>query len=84
MIPQKIIMLQRIQTVYIILSALCSGVLSFLLPLWKNANESYYAIDSIEYFSLFMASTVLAVVAVFQFKSRQTQFVVCRLSLIHI
>ena len=82
MIPQKIIMLQRIQTVYIILSALCSGVLSFLLPLWTNANESYYAIDSIEYFSLFMASTVLAVVAVFQFKSRQTQFVVCRLNII--
>jgi hypothetical protein len=29
-----------------------------------------------------MASTILAVFSVFQFKSRQTQFVVCRLNII--
>jgi hypothetical protein len=79
---QNKIMLQRIQTVYIILASICSGGLSFLLPLWTNANVSYYAIDSLAYLILFMASAVLGVVAIFQFKSRQTQFVTCRLNII--
>lgn len=79
---QNTIMLQRIQTLYIILSGICSGVLSFLLPLWTSTTASFYAVDSIEILVLFLASAVLAVVAVLQFKSRQTQFVVCRLNII--
>ena len=82
MISQKIAMLQRIQTLYIILAALCSGCLSFLLPLWTVAAESYFAVDFIEYTALFVVSALLSVVAVFQFKSRQNQFVLGRLNII--
>ena len=75
-------MLQRIQTVYIILASICSGCLSFLLPLWTVSDESYFAVDFIEYTALFVVSTLLSVVAVFQFKSRQNQFVLGRLNII--
>jgi hypothetical protein len=75
-------MLQRIQTLYIILVSICSGVLSFFLPLWTIADKPYNAVDSTEYLILFIASALLAVVAIFQYKSRQTQFVVCRLNII--
>ena len=75
-------MLQRIQTVYIILASICSGCLSFLLPLWTVADASYFAVDFKVYIALFMVSALLSVVAVFKFKSRQTQFVLCRLNII--
>ena len=75
-------MLQRIKTVYIILASICSGCLSFLLPLWTVADASYFAVDFKVYIALFMVSALLSVVAVFKFKSRQTQFVLCRLNII--
>ena len=56
--------------------------MSFLLPLWTVSDESYFAVDFIEYTALFVVSTLLSVVAVFQFKSRQNQFVLGRLNII--
>ena len=75
-------MLQRIQTFYLFLSALCSGVLYFILPLTIIDSKPYFALERPEFLTLFMASTLLAVVAIVKFKSRQTQFVLGRLNIL--
>ena len=75
-------MLQRIQTFYLFLSALCSGVLYFILPLSIIESKPYFAQERSEFLALFIASTLLAVVAIFKFKSRQTQFVLGRLNIL--
>ena len=75
-------MLQRIQTFYLFLSALSSGVLYFILPLSIIESKPYFAQEQPEFLALFIASTLLAVVAIFKFKSRQTQFVLGRLNIL--
>mgnify|MGYP005738284893 FL=1 len=75
-------MLQRIQTFYLFLSALCSGVLYFIFPLSIIESKPYFAQERSEFLALFIASTLLAVVAIFKFKSRQTQFVLGRLNIL--
>ncbi len=76
-------MIQRIQTIYLLISAGISAGLSFMFDLWSNANEVLvYAKDDMLYFSLFMASAALAVVTVFLFKNRQLQFVLGRVNII--
>ena len=75
-------MLQRIQTVYLLLSAICSGGLSQVLSLTAVGSNVEYAFDSLEYMILFLASAALSLIAVFLFKTRQTQFVLGRLNII--
>ena len=75
-------MLQRIQTLYLLLSAVTTGVLSFLVPLWTISDNSLYAKDENVYLFLFLASALLSIIAVFSFKSRQSQFVFGRLNII--
>jgi len=75
-------MLQRIQSVYLLLAAICSGGLSQVLSLATVGSNIEYAFDSLEYMILFLASAVLSLIAVFLFKTRQTQFVLGRLNII--
>ena len=78
----KRIMLQRIQTLYLLLSSVTTGVLSFFVPLWTISDNSLYAKDENVYLCLFLASALLSIIAVFSFKSRQNQFVFGRLNII--
>ena len=75
-------MLQRIQIFYLFLSALCSGVLYFILPLSIIELKPYFAQERPEFLALFIASTLLSVIAIFKFKSRQTQFVLGRVNIL--
>ena len=75
-------MLQRIKTVYLLFAAICSGGLSQLLSLRTVGTNIEYAFDSLEHMILFLASAVLSLIAVFLFKTRQTQFVLGRLNII--
>ncbi len=79
-------MLQRIQTIYLILAAIVTGVLPFIFPLWKEQtgteiNEFYFMMD-MSYSALFALSTTLSVVSIISFKKRQNQFVMGRLNII--
>lgn len=76
-------MLQRIQTVYLLIVTVISAVLAFLFPLWKIGDGlPVFAKDNLLYTVLFSVSAVLAVVAIFMFKKRQLQFVLGRLNII--
>ena len=76
-------MLQRIQTVYLLLAVIISAGLIFVFSLWENsAGEAVYAQDQLIAFGMFLASAALALVSIFMFKNRKLQFVLGRLNII--
>lgn len=79
-------MLQRIQTVYLILAFVASGVLPFVFPLWtiKYADTTLpeYFMGNTLYAILFGLSTALALLSITFYKKRQHQFVINRLNMI--
>lgn len=80
---KKRVMLQRIQTVYLILVLIVSGVLPFVFPLWKlTGDKEFYFMENTAYTALFGLSTTLALLSVISFKKRQQQFVFNRLNMI--
>ena len=79
-------MLQRIQTIYLILAAVVTGVLPFVFPLWKLQSGTelmeFYFMMEMSYAALFGLSTTLSIVSILGFKKRQNQFVMGRLNII--
>ena len=76
-------MLQRIQTVYIIVSALVMGALYVWFPTILD-NSGNIVIDRSEYlvFGLIFVSIALAIISILSFRKRQLQFVLNRLNII--
>lgn len=76
-------MLQRIQTVYLLIAAILSGGLIFVFHLWTTANDvPVYAKDDIVYLAMFLGSAALSLFSIFNFKNRKFQFVLGRLNII--
>lgn len=79
-------MIQRIQTLYMTLSAIATGALPFVFELWtlKTDNQvtAVFLTSSAIYLSLFGLVTLLAIISIFSFKKRQNQFVLNRLTMI--
>ncbi|WBL26547.1 DUF4293 domain-containing protein [Zunongwangia sp. HGR-M22] len=76
-------MLQRIQTVYLLIAAIVSLGLIFLFALWQNAEGSaIYAQDQLTVFIMFIASGLLSLVSIFMFKNRKLQFVLGRINIL--
>ena len=76
-------MIQRIQTVYLLIALVISGVLPYIFPLWtmSDGKEFHFMSDS-TYTILFGLTTTLTLVSIMYFKKRQHQFVLNRLSTI--
>lgn len=79
-------MLQRIQTIYLILAAVVTGVLPFVFPLWKVQTGTeifdFYFMQEMSYAALFGLSTTLSIISIMGYKKRQNQFVMGRLNII--
>jgi len=76
-------MLQRIQTVYLLVAAGISAGLIFLFHLWINTEGlNVFAKDETLYFGLFLGSAALSLISIFRYKDRQSQFVLGRLNII--
>ena len=76
-------MIQRIQTLYLIGAAVVTGVLPFFVPLWLDSNKvATYFTAELSYILLFGGSTILSLVSIFLYKTRQHQFVLGRLNMI--
>lgn len=76
-------MLQRIQTVYLLIAAILSGGLIFVFHLWTTANDvPVYAKDDIVYLAMFLGSAALSLFSIFNYKNRKFQFVLGRLNII--
>jgi hypothetical protein len=76
-------MIQRIQTVYLLLTFIITGVLLFFVPLWTlNTGKAFYFMESQLYTILLGLSTMLTIVSIISYKKRQNQFVMGRLNII--
>ena len=83
-------MIQRIQSIYLLLASAVSGGLIFVFDLWENVKNEVYALDLFSRDSillkvipmLFLLSAVVSVIAVFLFNNRKLQFVVGRISIL--
>ncbi|WP_166923625.1 DUF4293 domain-containing protein [Flavobacterium poyangense] len=76
-------MIQRIQTIYLILTFIVTGVLLFFIPLWTlNNGKAFYFMQDQVYTILLGLSTMLTIVSIISYKKRQNQFVMGRLNII--
>lgn len=76
-------MLQRIQTIYLFLAALISGVLIFFVSLWSNeAGESVFVEEVLLAMGLFLGSAALSFISILLFKNRKLQFVLGRINIL--
>lgn len=83
-------MIQRIQSIYLLLTTIVSGGLIFIFNLWIVSEKKIFIVDLFsEELTLlklipiaFFASSLLAFVTIFLFKNRQLQFVLGRLNIL--
>ena len=84
-------MIQRIQSVYLLLATLISGGLIFVFNLWINElGNKFFVIDSfntgnvllVTMALLFFISALISGITIFKFKNRQLQFVLGRLTIL--
>ena len=76
-------MIQRIQSLYLIVAILLNGVLSFYLPLWTTSdNVEIYALSQPVALSLFLISVLISIITLFSFKRRKRQFILGRINII--
>jgi len=79
-------MIQRIQSLYLLMSAIISGGLIFVFNLWEYSQKEFYALDLLVSDSivekivpvLFLSTSLLSIVAIFKYSNRQLQFVIGR------
>jgi len=75
-------MIQRIQTIWLILAAACSGGLVFLVSLWIDGEgNEVVAMDESSYFGAFVASAIVSFIAIFLYNNRKLQTVINRLNI---
>ena len=80
-------MIQRIQTIYLLLSSIASGGLIFIFNLWISKGEKIFVLDLFSNKSIslqlipimFFISSILAIVNIFIFNNRKMQFVIGRI-----
>lgn len=76
-------MLQRIQTIYLILALLVAGVLPFFLPLYTfSSGKEFFFMQNMVYVTLFGLSLTLSLLSILSYNKRQNQFVINRLNMI--
>ena len=76
-------MIQRIQTIYLLLAFVVTGILLFFIPLWTMSDgKAFYFMQSQVYTILLGLSTTLTLLSVVSYKKRQNQFVIGRLNII--
>ncbi len=76
-------MIQRIQTLYLLLVVIINGVLPFWVYLWTGADgEAVYAQNEMLYSMTFIISAALAFITILLYKKRKKQFVLNRLNMI--
>lgn len=80
---RSIFMIQRIQTIYLLLAAAVSGGLIFVVSLWVDGEgNEVVAMDENTYFGAFVLSAITSIVAIMLYKNRKLQTVVNRLNIL--
>ena len=76
-------MIQRIQTLYLLIATAISACLIFVFDLYTDKNQALvFAKDDYFYLGLFLGSALLSLISIFSYKNRKSQFVLGRLNII--
>ena len=76
-------MIQRIQTIYLLVAFVLTGILPFFIPLWTMTDGSaYFFMQNQVYVVALGLSTTLSLLSIVSYKKRQNQFVIDRLNII--
>ena len=76
-------MIQRIQSIYLLIAAGITGGLPFVFNLWNTVNGTVvFAKDTTYALVLFLVSAALSIISLFMFKNRKSQFIINRLNII--
>lgn len=76
-------MIQRIQSIYLFIAFLLSGVLIFFVPLWDNETLApVYVEKVILALALFLVSAAISLFTIFLFNNRKLQFVLGRVNIV--
>jgi len=76
-------MIQRIQTIYLLIALVILGVLPFVFPLWTMSDGKEFRFMSNAFYTvIFGLSTALTLISILYFKKRQHQFVLNRLTIL--
>ena len=76
-------MIQRIQSLFLVIVAILTGILPFFFNLWIDVDGTeVFANNELLISIAFYASAVLSIWSMVQFKNRKSQFVINRLNMI--
>lgn len=83
-------MIQRVQSIYLLLAAAIAGGLTFVFNMWSNENATLFAADLFSANSMleklvpicFYGSAIVSLITIFLFKNRQLQFVMGRINVL--
>ena len=76
-------MIQRIQTIHLLITLITNGILPFIFPLWiMSDGKEFYFMKNEFFVILFGLSTSLSLMSILFYKKRQLQFVLGRLNII--
>lgn len=75
-------MIQRIQSIYLLIAVIVSCGLIFVFSLWTNNDVEIYAKDVMPAFVVFLLSGLLSIVSIFKYKNRKSQFMLGRLNIL--
>ncbi len=84
-------MLQRIQTLYLLVSAILSGGIIFILSFWKDNNGKAFFLLDLFYEAdwklsslliVFILSAILSLISIFKYKNRKQQIIINRLNIV--
>ncbi len=82
-IQKRVTMIQRVQSLYLMLVVLLNPAVVFWFPLWKTKQDiEVFAVETTWLVILFALSGLLALISIFMFKNRKLQFVLGRLNII--
>ncbi len=80
---KKKLMIQRVQTIYLLLAAVLSGVLCLYVPFAIGSDGNpLFAIQKPMVIGMFIGSAILSLISIFLFKKRQLQFVLGRINIL--
>ena len=75
-------MIQRIQTIYLLIASIAFALLSFKIPFWSLNDEFMYAQNDNKLYLLLITLFVFSIIGIFLFKKRTVQMKLLRLSIL--
>ena len=75
-------MIQRIQSIYLLLAAVSNGILIFFLPLFMVEGAPRMILDDPTFSIMTVLSTLISLFSIFRYRNRQQQVVSGRINII--